>query len=133
MYKRQFHTSSAVEQKIISFAAQFAGGEAVAEQLLKLFPLRKIAHFTEYMILGCFSTAGYWYYQREKRKTEHSSVLPVMGFCTLLAALDEFHQAFVPGRTSSLWDVLLDSVGAFTGIFLSACVIKKIREMKKQG
>ena len=105
----------------------------MAEQLLKLFPLRKIAHFTEYMILGCFSTAGYWYYQREKRKTEHSSVLPVMGFCALLAALDEFHQAFVPGRTSSIWDVLLDSVGAFTGIFLSACVIKKIRGMKKQG
>lgn len=49
-WPNSFHTSSAVEQKIISFAAQFAGGEAVAEQLLKLFPLRKIAHFTEYMI-----------------------------------------------------------------------------------
>lgn len=32
-WPNSFHTSSAVEQKIISFAAQFAGGEAVAEQL----------------------------------------------------------------------------------------------------
>ncbi len=30
----------------------------------------------------------------------------------LPAALDEFHQSFVPSRTASPWDALLDTTGA---------------------
>ena len=30
----------------------------------------------------------------------------------LVALADEFHQSFVPSRTASPWDVLLDGVGA---------------------
>jgi len=29
-----------------------------------------------------------------------------------VASLDEWHQTFIPSRTGSVWDVLLDSVGA---------------------
>ena len=32
------------------------------------------------------------------------------------AGLDEWHQSFVPGRTPSPRDVLIDSIGIFAGI-----------------
>jgi VanZ family protein len=31
-----------------------------------------------------------------------------------VASLDEFHQTFLPNRTGSPWDVLLDCCGAMT-------------------
>ncbi len=33
-------------------------------------------------------------------------------FAVAYALADEIHQAFVPGRTASLWDVLADALGA---------------------
>jgi len=38
--------------------------------------------------------------------------------CALYAVSDEVHQAFVPTRQASLWDVLLDCGGAGTGLAL---------------
>jgi VanZ family protein len=34
------------------------------------------------------------------------------------SALDEFHQSFVPSRTASPWDSLLDTAGAATAQFV---------------
>ena len=39
-------------------------------------------------------------------------------FCLFFAAGDEFHQLFVPGRSGSAADVLIDMCGAFIGILL---------------
>ncbi|PYL64267.1 MAG: hypothetical protein DMF25_07725 [Verrucomicrobia bacterium] len=36
--------------------------------------------------------------------------------CAVLAASDEFHQSFVPSRTATLGDVLIDICGAFVGV-----------------
>ncbi|MDI1321017.1 MAG: VanZ family protein, partial [bacterium] len=36
------------------------------------------------------------------------------------AATDEFHQSFVPGRTASLGDVLIDITGAFVALAVAA-------------
>lgn len=36
-------------------------------------------------------------------------------FCALYACSDEFHQYFVPGRSCKLFDVCVDSTGAFFG------------------
>ena len=39
------------------------------------------------------------------------------------ACTDEFHQKFVPGRTSLFSDVMIDTCGAFIGIILLYLVI----------
>ncbi|MCS7284071.1 MAG: VanZ family protein [Anaerolineae bacterium] len=36
----------------------------------------------------------------------------------LYGASDEVHQAFVPGRTPSLWDVLIDGIGGGLALFV---------------
>lgn len=37
--------------------------------------------------------------------------------CLLYALSDEFHQSFVPTRTASFWDVLIDALGVAIGLY----------------
>ena len=96
--------------------------------MLEIFPVRKIAHFAEYMILGVLSAASWFFYREEKNRNPIS--FAAWGFCILFAVLDELHQAFVPGRTSSVRDVLLDSIGALCGAVLTVCIVKRIRRKR---
>jgi VanZ family protein len=43
--------------------------------------------------------------------------MPVI-FCSLYGATDEWHQYFVPGRRSDVWDWLADTLGAGFAIWL---------------
>jgi VanZ family protein len=40
--------------------------------------------------------------------------------CLIAGSLDETHQIFLPGRTPSVFDVAIDSSGAFFGCFMNA-------------
>jgi VanZ family protein len=80
------------------------------------FALRKIAHFMEYAVLagllwrglrGTFSAAG-------KVVLAFSNFLVAATF----AASDEYHQSFVPSRTASAHDVMIDWIGAFVTVLL---------------
>jgi len=78
--------------------------------------IRKLAHFTEYAILG-----GLWF--RGLTRSELARP-PVAAWLALLisvvcAIVDETHQSFVPSRTASVRDVLLDSVGALAAVVSS--------------
>ena len=76
------------------------------------FITRKIAHFTEYAILGLLAARAFWSW---KRWFLISAVLVVV-----YALLDEYHQSFVPSRTASLFDSFIDILGGITAlIFLS--------------
>lgn len=70
----------------------------------------KLAHVIEYAVLG-------WLVQRASgvRRAWWVSLLVAVAY----AATDEFHQSFVPGRTSRVTDVLIDAVGASMGVFLA--------------
>ncbi len=86
------------------------------------FPVRKMAHATEYAILGCLLTN--LCQSLSMKKAYMWSWL--MG--NAYAATDEFHQLFVPGRSGQITDVMLDSVGCLTGcllIYLILCIVKK--------
>lgn len=102
------------------------GGQDFVKQFLEIFPVRKIAHFVEYMILGGLSAASWVLYRAEEKENRKPFFLIAWGFCVLFAMIDELHQAFVPGRTSSIRDVLLDSVGALFGAFLAGWIVKHV-------
>lgn len=55
----------------------------------------------------------------------------------LYACTDEFHQKFVPGRTYSIKDVIIDSLGIITGllifILLKYLITKRKDKMLKMG
>ncbi len=41
------------------------------------------------------------------------------------AATDEYHQSFVPGRSSSVWDVLIDGLGVLLTLALLSLLLER--------
>jgi len=76
------------------------------EQVQKLqLPIRKLAHFTIYAIGGLLAIILLNQYNIPLiQKILYSQLI-----ISTYAMLDEFHQSFIPGRTASVWDVLIDS------------------------
>jgi len=82
--------------------------------------IRKCAHFTEYFILSLLILRGI----RAGEKGWHLrwalvTVLIVAGY----AALDEYHQSFVPGRGPAVADVLLDASGGIAAQLVASLVV----------
>jgi len=70
--------------------------------------IRKCGHFTEYFILSILILRAIRSGQQGTRLAWAAIVvLLVTGY----AALDEFHQSFVPGRTAAVGDVMIDMSG----------------------
>ena len=75
-----------------------------AVQLLT-FLIRKAAHMSIYFILAALVLYGV------KRLGCTRAAAWTAGACAALAALDEVHQVFVPGRDGKVTDVLIDMGG----------------------
>lgn len=75
------------------------------------YPVRKLAHFTEFFILGvlCFTFF--------KDFTRHYIIYSIL-VCFLYACSDEIHQIFSVDRGPSFIDVLIDTFGSICSIFL---------------
>ena len=80
------------------------------------FITRKIAHFTEYAILGFLSARAFRTSPRpaiNKRWFLICATLVVVN-----ALMDEYHQSFVPSRTASIFDSLIDMAGGLTALLV---------------
>lgn len=85
--------------------------------------IRKLAHFTEYMLVGFLSYGMLQMWLVKKR----TGIVIVMIQLFLSGAADEIHQYFVPGRYASVKDVFIDTAGGIAGM----TVILLIKEIKK--
>jgi VanZ family protein len=72
--------------------------------------IRKTGHFIGYGLIGLAWLRAWWMTLPFSRFSTDAA-LAMLG-TALLATWDEWHQSFLPNRTSSAWDVLLDSCGA---------------------
>lgn len=90
-------------------------GTSIAEMVMLLEGLvRKLAHFLEYMCMGFLSYSIVVTWRGLSRKGALAVTLQVF----LSAALDEFHQYFIPGRCAALRDVFIDTAGGIAGILV---------------
>jgi len=78
------------------------------------FLTRKTAHFTEFAVLGLLSARAFSVSSQYmlRRMWFFAGLLLVV----VWALLDEFHQSFVPSRTASLYDSLIDIAGGLTAL-----------------
>lgn len=76
--------------------------------------IRKSAHFISYLILGILVLNAI----SKNKKLNLKWTMISISICMLYAISDELHQAFVPGRGPSVFDVVIDSFGASVGIFI---------------
>ena len=74
--------------------------------------VRKLAHLTEFTILGSVL------YAILRRYITYGTVIKTIGLGMLIACLDEFIQLFSPGRSSQFSDILIDTVGVVIGILV---------------
>jgi VanZ family protein len=79
--------------------------------------IRKLGHVTEYAILAVLL----WRALRSGQNLR--SRMAILFFavsiaCAIFAASDEFHQSFVPSRTASAHDVMIDTCGALIGLLI---------------
>lgn len=81
------------------------------EEILNII-LRKNAHAFEYLVLAMIVTAALFSFNIKGK----SALIYIMFVCLFYAVTDEFHQVFVPGRTSSVNDVLIDFAGSLIGM-----------------
>ena len=94
------------------------------------FYIRKLAHFTIYTIFG-LNTFGFinTFNITKKRKILYTILIGV-----LYAVSDEFHQLFSEGRSASIKDVGIDSLGVCFGILIINITIyvKNCLDKKKE-
>lgn len=81
------------------------------------FVIRKLAHFSEYTVLGI----GLCGLMRVLVKRYWGIAAIVLG--AVLASLDEFHQLFIPGRSAMVSDVVIDICGVVVGSIIFTLII----------
>ena len=112
MYSEQ-STSSIIEPLLRFFAPSISAG--TIESLHTM--IRKLAHVTEYFIFGMLLFRAFRGGSLEPKVWQWalSSLLVLV----LLAVADEVHQSMVPGRTGSVVDTLIDTVGGIIALCAS--------------
>ncbi|HZT57540.1 MAG TPA: VanZ family protein [Pyrinomonadaceae bacterium] len=98
--------------------------EAAVEEVH--FFIRKTAHFTEYALLALLAARAF-------RTSARPSLsrrwwLASFALVAVVALLDEYHQSFVPSRTSSIYDSFLDMTGGATALVCLALWLARRRK-----
>jgi VanZ family protein len=89
--------------------------------------VRKLAHLSEYALMGILAARAF----RTSPRALFQRRWFLISICLIVvyALLDEYHQSFVPSRTASIFDSLVDSVGGLVALF----VIRWRREESKHS
>lgn len=88
------------------------------------FYVRKIAHITEYLILGLLMFNAL-------KQFNILNIYYAIILCILYSCTDEFHQLFINGRSGSFRDVLIDTIGILLGTYLYKILIIKKKKVNK--
>lgn len=90
---------------------------------LKLLSLiiRKLAHFTEFFILGCLV----------RKSSLDLNRKDLLLYIFLIPILDEFIQSFIPDRVMSVIDMGIDSLGILSGIIIITLIHTLLKSHNK--
>ena len=72
-------------------------------------------HIVEFAILGFFLSFGCF---QSIKLSFKGNVIFILATGILLGGLDEWHQSFVPLRSSDILDMVADAAGIFIGLFI---------------
>lgn len=95
------------------------------------FIVRKAAHFSEYAVFALLAARAF--------ATSSQQILRRGFFYFALALIflyslsDEFHQSFVPSRTGTIYDSLIDTAGGLTALVIYTIWRRRRARMKAEG
>ena len=90
--------------------------------------IRKLAHITEFFILGIIMFLNVYQYFKEPKYYIGFS----LGLCILASLIDETIQTFIDGRSGSIVDVGIDSIGFILSILIMTIITININKKKEQ-
>lgn len=90
--------------------------------------VKKGGHAIGYALLGL----SYFFALPGRLSVAYRATMALL-MTVLFSLSDEFHQSFVEGRTSSLRDVLIDTVGAALALFSAAVYSSSSKSSSKSG
>ena len=93
------------------------------------FLVRKAAHFTEYGVLALLAARAFR--TSHKEKLRQLWWLAAFALVACVALVDEYHQSFLPSRTGTIYDSLLDMAGGATALACAALWLARRR--RKSG
>ena len=82
------------------------------------FLVRKAAHFSEYAVLALLAARAFRTSDREQLRRLWWLAAFALVVCVALG--DEYHQSFLPSRTGTIYDSLLDTAGGATALACAA-------------
>lgn len=85
------------------------------------FYVRKNAHFFEYLILGILICAVV----RQLKLYKNRELFLVLFLLLIFPVADEFIQKYIPGRTSNIFDIIIDFSGGVLGMLISKIISTK--------
>ena len=80
------------------------------------YSTRKVAHFTEYAILAFLAARAFRTSPRPAISSRWFLICATL--VVVYALMDEYHQSFVPSRTASISDSLIDIAGGLTALLV---------------
>lgn len=80
--------------------------------------IRKLAHLTEFALLGFWLMLSLWVYTR--RLIAFISWPMLIGL--VIAVADEFLQSFIPARSSQVSDIIIDFAGVVVGMMCGLAI-----------
>lgn len=98
-----------------------------------------LGHFLIFGFASIFNTLSFYLFLEDKLKKKYLIPLISLGLGFFIASLSEFIQYFIPGRSASFLDVLLDTFGYVLGllvcltIYLIIYLIKRYKAKKKSS
>jgi len=115
--KNSNNTSDIVTEKILDIYSFITKKKITQDRRKELILemriyIRKTAHFTVYLVLGILT-----YLLINTYEIKHKILISILISC-LFACTDEIHQLFIDGRTGSLIDVFIDTLGSSVGILI---------------
>lgn len=125
--------SGTIVNEIIDLAEKIGGFSVEGEERMQWVewihtPIRKLGHITEYAVFGMtvlFALVILKGYKGIRLLLYGES------FCFIYAITDEFHQLFVPGRSSEIRDVLIDAFGSLLGCLGFLAIYYMLQFIKK--
>lgn len=93
------------------------------------YPIRKLAHMTEYGILACFAFFAIIAWPIRGKKLYW---LPLL-WSFVYAITDEVHQLFVEGRSGKATDVLVDTAGAAIALLIVMLIYKLVMRKRNKN
>lgn len=128
LFSTHLFTADNTRRLILPILHWLFPGASRATLFFMHFVIRKCAHFVEYFLLSLLILRAF---RVDRNELRLAWVMAAIAVVAGYAALDEFHQSFVPGRTAELSDVLLDTLAG--AVAQAAAALTRSWEKVRQG